>query len=69
VLPGIIGSLQAMEAIKLLANLGHPPLGRLIHYRALPTLFREIKIKPDPGLPTLRGQPYILLNPSLTKKK
>ncbi len=36
-----------MEAIKLLAKLGTPPLGRLIHYRALDTSFREIKIKKD----------------------
>jgi adenylyltransferase/sulfurtransferase len=48
-----------MEAIKLLANLGHPPLGRLIHYRALPTLFREIKIKPDPGCPLCGDNPNI----------
>ena len=51
VLPGIIGSLQAMEAIKLLAGLGKPPLGRLVHYRALTTRFREIQIKPDPACP------------------
>lgn len=51
VLPGIIGSLQAMEAIKLLAGIGTPPLGRLTHYRALNTHFREIKIKPDPACP------------------
>ncbi|MDF1711187.1 MAG: rhodanese-like domain-containing protein [Akkermansiaceae bacterium] len=60
-LPGIIGSLQAMEAIKLLACLGQAPLGRLIHYRALSTAFREIKIKRDPGCP-LCGD-----NPSITK--
>ena len=58
-LPGIVGSLQAMEAIKLLANLGHPPLGRLIHYRALSTLFREIKIKPDPDCPLCGDNPTI----------
>lgn len=46
-LPGIIGSLQAMEAIKLIAGLGKPPLGRLLHYRALDTSFRELKIKAD----------------------
>ena len=51
VLPGIIGSLQAMEAIKLLAGIGKPPLGRLVHYRALDTSFREIKIKKDPNCP------------------
>jgi adenylyltransferase/sulfurtransferase len=40
-----------METIKLLAGLGRPPLGRLIHYRALDTTFREIKIKKDPACP------------------
>lgn len=40
-----------MEAIKLLAQVGTPPLGRLIHYRALTTSFREIKIKRDPNCP------------------
>jgi len=40
-----------MEAIKLLAGIGTPPLGRLIHYRALTTAFREIKIKRDPHCP------------------
>jgi rhodanese-related sulfurtransferase len=40
-----------MEAIKLLAGLGKPPLGRLIHYRSLTTAFREIKIKRDPNCP------------------
>jgi rhodanese-related sulfurtransferase len=59
VLPGIIGSLQAMEAIKLLAGLGSPPLGRLVHYRALDTSFREIKIKPDPSCPLCGTQPTI----------
>lgn len=48
-LPGVIGSLQAMEAIKLLAGLGKPPLGRLMHYRALDTSFRELQIKKDPN--------------------
>lgn len=40
-----------MEAIKILAGIGEPPLGRLIHYRALTTAFREIKIKRDPNCP------------------
>ncbi len=41
VLPGIIGSLQAMEAIKLLAGIGQPATGRLLHYDALALKFRE----------------------------
>lgn len=37
-----------MEAIKILANLGHPPIGRLMTYQALDSTFRFIKIKKDP---------------------
>lgn len=48
-----------MEAIKLLAKIGQPPLGRLIHYRALTTAFREIKIKPDPSCPLCGDNPTI----------
>lgn len=48
-----------MEAIKLLLNLGSPPLGRLIHYRALDTSFRELKIKPDPNCPLCGENPTI----------
>ncbi len=48
VLPGIIGSLQAMEAIKLILGTGEPPLGKLLHYDALQTQFREFKLKRDP---------------------
>ncbi|GAA5483567.1 molybdopterin-synthase adenylyltransferase MoeB [Haloferula sargassicola] len=49
VLPGIIGSLQAMEAIKLLLGLGEPPLGKLLCYDALRTSFRTLRLAPDPG--------------------
>jgi molybdopterin/thiamine biosynthesis adenylyltransferase/rhodanese-related sulfurtransferase len=51
VLPGIMGSLQAMEAIKIILNCGSPPLGRLIHYDALNTSFREFNLRPDPECP------------------
>lgn len=51
-----------MEAIKLLAGIGTPPLGRLTHYRALDTSFREIKIKPDPACP-LCGETATITEP------
>ncbi|MGB0774726.1 MAG: molybdopterin-synthase adenylyltransferase MoeB [Akkermansiaceae bacterium] len=51
VLPGIIGSMQAMETVKLLLGTGDPPLGRLIHYDALQTRFREFKLRRDPECP------------------
>lgn len=49
VLPGIIGSLQAMEAIKLILGFGEPPMGRMVIYDALSTSFRTIKLARDPG--------------------
>jgi len=48
VLPGIIGSLQALEAIKLLLDLGDSLSGRLLAYDALETTFREYKVRVDP---------------------
>lgn len=48
VLPGIIGSLQAMEAIKLLLGIGDPPLGKLTIYDGLATSFRQLRIHRDP---------------------
>jgi len=48
-----------MEAIKLLAGIGKPPLGRLVHYRALDTSFREIQIKRDPACSLCGDQPTI----------
>ncbi len=59
VLPGIIGSLQAMEAIKIILNAGAPPLGRLLHYDALQTHFREFKLKRDPECPICGENPTI----------
>ena len=59
VLPGIIGSLQAMEAIKLLLGAGEPPLGRLLHYDALQTKFREFNLRRDPECPLCGDHPSI----------
>jgi len=51
VLPGIIGSLQAMEAIKLLLGLGDSLAGRLMTYDALEASFRSFKVRRDPECP------------------
>ncbi len=51
VLPGIIGSIQAMEAIKLLLDLGEPLVGRLLAYDALEETFRTFKMRRDPNCP------------------
>jgi molybdopterin/thiamine biosynthesis adenylyltransferase/rhodanese-related sulfurtransferase len=48
VLPGIIGSLQAIEAIKLILDLGDPLVGRLLAYDSLEQSFREFKVRKDP---------------------
>jgi sulfur-carrier protein adenylyltransferase/sulfurtransferase len=48
VLPGIIGSIQAMEAIKLLLGIGDPLAGRLLAYDALEETFRTFKVNRDP---------------------
>jgi molybdopterin/thiamine biosynthesis adenylyltransferase/rhodanese-related sulfurtransferase len=49
VLPGIIGSLQAIEAIKMLLDLGDPLIGRLLAYDSLEQSFREFKVRRDPA--------------------
>ncbi|MDR6840655.1 molybdopterin-synthase adenylyltransferase MoeB [Pseudoxanthomonas sacheonensis] len=48
VLPGVIGLLQATEAIKLLLGIGEPLRGRLLHFDALAMRFREMRLRPDP---------------------
>ncbi len=48
VLPGVIGLLQATEAIKLLLGIGEPLTGRLLHFDALAMRFREMRLRPDP---------------------
>ncbi len=48
VLPGIVGSLQAIETIKLLLDLGDPLIGRLLAYDSLEQTFREFKVRKDP---------------------
>jgi sulfur-carrier protein adenylyltransferase/sulfurtransferase len=51
VLPGIIGSIQALEAIKMLLGLGDPLVGRLLAYDALEESFRTFKVQRDPACP------------------
>jgi adenylyltransferase/sulfurtransferase len=46
---GMVGSLQALEAIKLLAGFGEPLVGRLLLLDALGSRFRELKVKRDPA--------------------
>ncbi|KMN19870.1 molybdopterin-synthase adenylyltransferase MoeB [Pseudomonas weihenstephanensis] len=48
-LVGLVGSLQALEALKLLAGFGEPLVGRLLLIDALGTRFRELRVKRDPA--------------------
>ncbi|PRB80270.1 molybdopterin-synthase adenylyltransferase MoeB [Pseudomonas sp. MYb185] len=48
-LVGMVGSLQALEALKLLAGFGEPLVGRLLLIDALQARFRELRIQRDPG--------------------
>jgi molybdopterin/thiamine biosynthesis adenylyltransferase/rhodanese-related sulfurtransferase/molybdopterin converting factor small subunit len=49
VLPGVIGLLQATEAVKLLLDLGDPLVGRLLYFDALSGRFNEYALEPDPA--------------------
>ncbi|WP_267221043.1 molybdopterin-synthase adenylyltransferase MoeB [Dyella silvae] len=51
VLPGIVGLLQATEALKLMLGIGEPLVGRLLHFDALAMRFRETRLPRDPGCP------------------
>jgi molybdopterin/thiamine biosynthesis adenylyltransferase/rhodanese-related sulfurtransferase len=51
VLPGVIGLLQATEAIKLLLDIGDSLAGRLLNFDALTMRFHELRLKPDPSCP------------------
>jgi molybdopterin/thiamine biosynthesis adenylyltransferase/rhodanese-related sulfurtransferase len=59
VLPGIIGCLQANEAIKLLLGIGEPLIGRLVLFDALKMKFRELRLRKDPECPICGDNPTI----------
>ncbi len=54
-LAGVIGSMMALEAIKLITGAGEPLTGRLLIYDALSAQTRTVKIGADPGCPTCGG--------------
>ena len=59
VLPGIIGVIQAIEAVKLICGIGEPLIGRLLHFDALKMKFREFKVRKDPQCPVCSENPTI----------
>ncbi len=59
VLPGIIGSIQAMETLKLILGKGQPLVGRLLLFDALGMKFRELKLRKNPDCPVCGKNPTI----------
>jgi sulfur-carrier protein adenylyltransferase/sulfurtransferase len=59
VLPGIIGVIQATEAIKLIVGVGEPLIGRFLIYDALKMRFRELKLRKDPDCPVCGTHPTV----------
>jgi sulfur-carrier protein adenylyltransferase/sulfurtransferase len=59
VLPGIIGTIQATEALKLILGIGDPLVGRFLVYDALKMRFRELKLPKDPDCPVCGTRPSI----------
>src|SRR5207237_9776127 len=59
VLPGIIGTLQANEVLKLVLGIGRAAIGRLITFNALDMEFRTFKIRRDPSCPVCGAHPTI----------
>ena len=57
VLPGIIGSIQALETIKLIIGAGDTLIGRLLLFDALKLQFRELKLRKDPACPLCGEHP------------
>jgi len=59
VLPGMIGLVQAIEAIKLILGIGQSLVGRLLHFDALKMKFRELNLRRDPQCPVCGKNPSI----------
>jgi molybdopterin/thiamine biosynthesis adenylyltransferase/rhodanese-related sulfurtransferase len=59
VLPGVIGCLQAVEAIKLILGAGKPMIGRLLLFNAMALTFKELKLRKNPECPVCGEHPTI----------
>jgi adenylyltransferase/sulfurtransferase len=59
VLPGIVGSIQAMEALKLLLGTGETLVGRLLLFDAMKMAFRELALERDPACPACGAHPTL----------
>ena len=59
VLPGVIGVIQAIEAVKMILGIGEPLIGKMIAFDALKMKFREFKLRRDPKCPVCGENPTI----------
>ena len=59
ILPGVIGVIQATEAVKLILGIGEPLIGRLMLFNALKMQFRELRLRKDPECPICGENPTI----------
>jgi adenylyltransferase/sulfurtransferase len=59
VLPGVVGALQASEAIKWIVGAGELAVGRLVLFDALGLRFRELRLRRDPGCPVCGERPTV----------
>ena len=59
ILPGVVGTLQATEAVKLVLGAGDPLVGRFLLFDALKMRFRELKVRKDPDCPVCGEQPTV----------
>lgn len=59
VLPGIVGSIQAIEAVKMLLGIGEPLIGRLLMIDTLDMSFRTLKVRRNPACPVCGDHPTV----------
>ena len=59
ILPGVVGTLQATEAIKLILGAGEPLIGRFVIFDGLKGRFRELKVRRDPDCPVCGDHPTV----------
>src|SRR5437773_12097895 len=59
ILPGVVGVIQATEAVKLILGTGEPLIGRLLHYDALAMSFQKFKVRRDPKCPVCGDRPTV----------
>jgi adenylyltransferase/sulfurtransferase len=59
ILPGVVGTIQATEAVKLIIGVGEPLINRFMIYDALKMRFRELKLRKDPDCPVCGDNPTV----------